>query len=328
MAYFWHFASFAPACRQPEPPQKAARPASPIPPLQRHLRRRNISVRSRPAEGAEKWDGQSADTSWWNAADTEFHISAPAQLAGLAALVNDGNDFSGQTVFLDRDIDLAGQSWTPIGQVTGINNNAAVTGVPFAGSFDGQGHRIIGLKIDIGSDMGYGLFAFSKGTIRNVGVDETSVIDLSALTRDLTAVGSIVGFNYGGLVSNCYTAAVCTDEGNTLSVDPCIGGIAGMNDYNGIIEYCWNEGSITLTLLKARIGGIAGSSVYTRWGRGRTAISGTATTKRRSPPLSATIWAESPASAGQAILFTAIMSARLPAIRRLPSCRTRRALSA
>lgn len=222
-----------------------------------------------PAEGAEKWDGQSADTSWWNAADTEFHISAPAQLAGLAALVNDGNDFSRQTVFLDRDIDLAGQSWTPIGQVTGINNNAAVTGVPFAGSFDGQGHRIIGLKIDIGSDMGYGLFAFSKGTIRNVGVDETSVIDLSALTRDLTAVGSIVGFNYGGLVSNCYTAAVCTDEGNTLSVDPCIGGIAGMNDYNGIIEYCWNEGSITLTSLKARIGGIVGSSVYTRSGQGK-----------------------------------------------------------
>ncbi|MFW5649552.1 MAG: hypothetical protein ACOCG5_10720, partial [Candidatus Alkaliphilus sp. MAG34] len=33
------------------------------------------------------WDG-SVDVSWYNTIDTEFYLSTPAQLAGLAALVN------------------------------------------------------------------------------------------------------------------------------------------------------------------------------------------------------------------------------------------------
>ena len=37
---------------------------------------------------------KTADTSWYNDNDTSFTLSSGEQLAGLASLVNDGNDFS------------------------------------------------------------------------------------------------------------------------------------------------------------------------------------------------------------------------------------------
>ena len=57
------------------------------------------------AADAEKdiWDG-TTDTSWYDSEETEFHISTPEELAGLAELVNDGKSMSGQTFVLDNDI--------------------------------------------------------------------------------------------------------------------------------------------------------------------------------------------------------------------------------
>lgn len=62
------------------------------------------------------WDGTAVDTSWYNehTSDSEFTITTAAELAGLAQLVNAGNDFSGKTIRLGADIDLAGHGWTPI----------------------------------------------------------------------------------------------------------------------------------------------------------------------------------------------------------------------
>ena len=85
-------------------------------------------------DGADTWDG-SADTSWYtepNTTDT-YIITTAAQLAGLAKLVNEGPEngspvnFSGKTVKLGADIDLAGKEWTPIGK----------SGATFNGTFDG-----------------------------------------------------------------------------------------------------------------------------------------------------------------------------------------------
>ncbi len=53
-----------------------------------------------------RWDG-AVDLSWYNGADTEFTITTPAQLAGLAELVNSNTaDFAGKTIRLGADISL------------------------------------------------------------------------------------------------------------------------------------------------------------------------------------------------------------------------------
>src|SRR5699024_11042193 len=72
-------------------------------------------------EEIDTWDG-TADTSWYNETDTEFHIKTAEQLAGFAELTNigidtnasTGNTFENKTIYLDCDLDLGDYSWTPI----------------------------------------------------------------------------------------------------------------------------------------------------------------------------------------------------------------------
>ena len=80
----------------------------------------------------EAWDGTTVDTSWYSDSATEFTISDSADLAGLAKLVNEGNNFSGKTINLGDDIDLGSKEWTPIGK----------SGKSFNGTFDGNSKPI------------------------------------------------------------------------------------------------------------------------------------------------------------------------------------------
>ncbi len=53
-----------------------------------------------------RWDGAVA-LSWYNGTDTEFTLTTPAQLAGVAELVNSNTaDFAGKTIRLGADISL------------------------------------------------------------------------------------------------------------------------------------------------------------------------------------------------------------------------------
>ena len=55
-----------------------------------------------------RWDG-AVDLSWYDGTDTEFTLTTPAQLAGLAELVNSNTtDFAGKTIRPGADISLRG----------------------------------------------------------------------------------------------------------------------------------------------------------------------------------------------------------------------------
>ncbi|MDR0515657.1 MAG: hypothetical protein LBH25_01270, partial [Fibromonadaceae bacterium] len=79
------------------------------------------------------WNGK-ADTKWYRDSETEFTITTPEQLAGLAKLVNGGNDFNGKTVKLGANIMLNDTTdwqnwaskppknkWKPIGTIAWRN---------------------------------------------------------------------------------------------------------------------------------------------------------------------------------------------------------------
>ena len=115
------------------------------------------------------------DTSWYgDGSASEYTITSPAQLAGLAVLNNGLNsvaavDFTGKTIKLDSNIDLTNNEWKAIGlYIDGTNDK------PFKGTFDGQNHTISGIYIyksgTTTSDKFQGLFGHSTGTIKNVGV--------------------------------------------------------------------------------------------------------------------------------------------------------------
>ena len=137
-----------------------------------------------------------------------YQIEDAADLAWFASEINNGTDAN---AVLTSDIDLNGQNWTAIG----TEKN------PFKGKFDGKGHSISNLSIDASS--GYqGLFAYSSGTISNVDIKSGKVTNTASNT------GSLVGINNaGGIVENCSSAAVVTD--NSTSRSSYFGGLVGNN---------------------------------------------------------------------------------------------------
>ena len=171
------------------------------------------------------WNGQS-DTSWYNDTDTEFTLTNPQQLAGLAELVDGGNDFAGKTIKLDVDVDLSEENWNPIGD--NRTDNAA-----FKGVFNGQNHTIQGAHITgdhcfngavYGSKEGWGLFSVVDGaTIKNLKVDGATFGSYTVIT------GTIAGYANNTTFDNIEIT-------NTK--------IAGYNWYTGGVVG-WAEGECT-----------------------------------------------------------------------------------
>lgn len=140
-----------------------------------------------------KWDGESTKEVEPNDKGI-YEISTGAQLAWLAAQVNNKNVFSGKTVMLTADIDLGEQEWTPIGV------NFRRNGKSFQGTFDGNGHIVTGLKISSGNADNMGLFGpiyGSKAIVKNLIVEG----DVNVPNR--STIGGIVADNRDGTVQNC-----------------------------------------------------------------------------------------------------------------------------
>ena len=149
----------------------------------------------------------------------------------------DGNLNSGNTNFYE---------WTPIG-----------TSYPrYTGTFDGQGHTISGLyfnKDNIQSDAYIGLFGYSSGTVKNVGVEDsyfnaTATVNKEGIPCQLN-IGGVCGQNIG-TITNCYNSGTVSGTESSVSV----GGVCGKN-YEGTITNCYNTGTVSGT---KNVGGVCG----------------------------------------------------------------------
>ena len=120
-------------------------------------------------------------------------IRTPEELAGLAQMVNEGNDFYGYTVMLVNDLDLNNHAWTPIGFLD-ENGNASNSGgngtTTFRGTFEGQGHTISNLYVNVsGNYISAGLFGRAAGTIRDLNITDFNV-------NSTHYAGALVGYFY------------------------------------------------------------------------------------------------------------------------------------
>ena len=138
----------------------------------------------------------STDESWYSESGANYKIGTAQQLADFAKRVNGGTSFTGKTVTLTADIDLAGRDWTPIG--IDVDNR-------FQGTFDGQAHVISNLTIgspdNPNSDLLYlGLFGYLSQTdgaaVRQIGIEDADIYSSHA---DADAGGLV------GLVGNTST---------------------------------------------------------------------------------------------------------------------------
>ena len=206
------------------------------------------------------------DTEWYHSDKSVYNLTTKEQLAGLASLVNSGNSFDGKTIYLDADIDLGYYEWIPIG-----TENYA-----FRGTFDGDGHKITGLKIN--ADINYvGLFGNATGKISNFDIVNANVF----VKRDHYRIGIVVG-DSSGVITNVSTSGfleapksnfvgaiagvatpsnvIYTNLFNSASVvgQDQVGGIFGNLYANGSVQtdVLSNTGDVTGA---ARVGGIVGN---------------------------------------------------------------------
>jgi uncharacterized repeat protein (TIGR02543 family) len=163
------------------------------------------------------------------------------------------------------------KGWTPIGDA--LTNS-------FSGIFNGNGHRISGLFIDIAFssdeeshvEIYTGLFGYLTGTVKNLGVDPADngiKIDLyipyQIYSSSGSFVGGIAGYVKNGTIENCYFIGDITSSSSSYDSEAYVGGIAGYVE-NGTIEGCYfigviNSSSSSLkTSSPSYAGGIAGVS--------------------------------------------------------------------
>ncbi len=186
-------------------------------------------------------------------------------LMNIAELVNGGK--SDINITLDKNIDLTGKDWTPIG--TDYDNS-------YKGTFDGGGHTITGLTFTT-NDEHAGLFGRLNraGTVKNVvteGVQITSnQIDggsiggvvgsswgtiencsVSGSVSGTVYVGGVVGVQIGGSITGCSSSA--TVKG---MVD--VGGVAGQTNSSATLTACYATGNVTIEINPAK--NIAGGSL-------------------------------------------------------------------
>lgn len=174
-------------------------------------------------------------------------------------------------------------SWTPIGDSTH----------KYAGQFDGQGHSISGLYLNVEtttsasnhgffSEIGVGTWNSNtyRGRIFNLDIEN------SYFASTATNLGSIAGVNRGGRIYNCGFSGVIKGSGSVAGgllgtnanqstiqgeVENCwcdvqlesvmgAGGLVGQN--NGIVTHCRVEGSVrgaSATSVHSYSGGLVGT---------------------------------------------------------------------
>ena len=134
---------------------------------------------------------------------TELIINTYEELKTFRDSVNNGTN-SYQTVKLGADIDMNGDDWTPIGF-----NNGNGTIKTFSGTFNGQGHVISNMKINIAdTDNRYiGLFGYTTCYIKNLILNNPIIYNSSDNVRNDTTlyVSFLCGYNNQttNAITNC-----------------------------------------------------------------------------------------------------------------------------
>jgi len=140
------------------------------------------------------------------------------------------------------NIDLTGNSdWERIG--TG-------SGASFTGSYDGNGHTIIGLTMPGLSTTGQGMFGYigADGVVKNLGLVDISISSSSVY------IGGIAGQS-SGYIENCFVTGSITSTSTTTQA--FIGGIIGfMSGAVAVVNNCYV--AVTITSDGGNVGGIVG----------------------------------------------------------------------
>ena len=218
-----------------------------------------------------------------------YTVTSADGLMNIAELVNGGK--TDINITLEKNIDLTGKDWTPIG--TDYDNS-------YKGTFDGGGHTITGLTFTTNDEYA-GLFGWLNraGTVKNVvmeGIQITSnhmfgntggvagfswgTIENCSVSGSVSGtvyVGGVVGVQIGGSITGCSSSA--TVKG---TVD--VGGVAGQTNSSATLTACYATGNVIIEMAPKKniaggglVGMNAGSSLLACYATGNVTSTGSST---------------------------------------------------
>ncbi|MEH2863433.1 fimbrillin family protein [Segatella copri] len=222
--------------------------------------------------------------------DGSYTVTSADGLMNVAKLVNGGK--TDINITLDKNIDLTGKDWTPIGTDYDYS---------YKGTFDGGGHTITGLTFTTNDEYA-GLFGWLNraGTVKNVvmeGVQITSnqiyggsiggvvgsgwgTIENCSVSGSVSGtvyVGGVVGVQIGGSITGCSSSA--TVKG---TVD--VGGVAGQTNSSATLTACYATGNVIIEMAPKKniaggslVGMNAGSSLLACYATGNVTSTGSST---------------------------------------------------
>ena len=186
-----------------------------------------------------------------------YTVTSADGLMNVAELVNGGK--TDINITLDKNIDLTGKDWTPIG--TSFDNS-------YTGTFDGGGHTITGLTITT-NDQYAGLFGylgnFNNGaaTVKNVVMDGIQITcnhrlgyaggvagysrgtiencSVSGSISGTVSVGGVVGVQRDRPITGCSSSA-------TVKGMVQVGGVAGQTIFGATLTACYATGNVTIEI--------------------------------------------------------------------------------
>ena len=218
-----------------------------------------------------------------------YTVTSADGLMNVAKLVNGGK--TDINITLDKNIDLTGKDWTPIG--TNYDNS-------YKGTFDGGGHTITGLTVTT-YDKYAGLFGWlnSAGTVKNVVMEGVQITNnhssgfaggvvgnswgtiencsVSGSVNGEVYVGGVVGKQTSGSITGCSSSA--TVKG---TVD--VGGVAGQTNSSATLTACYATGNVIIEINPKKniaggslVGMNAGSSLLACYATGNVTSTGSST---------------------------------------------------
>ena len=201
--------------------------------------------------------GEAEDLGYSIQNDGSYTVYNANGLMNVAELVNGGK--TDINITLDKNIDLTGKVWTPIG--TDYDN-------AYTGTFDGGGHTITGLTVTTNDEYA-GLFGYlsnfnnAAGTVKNVVMDGIQITcnhrsgyaggvvgyswgtiencSVSGSVSGTVYVGGVVGVQIGGSITGCSSSA--TVKG---MVD--VGGVAGQTNSSATLTACYATGNVIIEI--------------------------------------------------------------------------------
>ena len=225
--------------------------------------------------------------------DGSYTVTSADGLMNIAKLVNGGK--TDINITLDKNIDLTGKDWTPIG--TDYDNS-------YTGTFDGGGHTITGLTVTTNDEYA-GLFGYlsnfgnAAGTVKNVVMEGIQITcnhrsgyaggvvgyswgtiencSVSGSVSATVSVGGVVGVQRDGSITGCSSSA-------TVKGTLYVGGVAGWTNFGATLTACYATGNVIIEMDPKKniaggslVGMNAGSSLLACYATGNVTSTGSST---------------------------------------------------